>query len=113
AKPSTNGKDNTSTAAAGAPPSTKRTTARAANTTVETVATERSGGGGSSSSSGTKRVATTKSNTNVGATLGTSAAQTAGGSTGRISPSRSYDDMIKFVFTEHGIKVISDREYVV
>ncbi|XP_061512741.1 uncharacterized protein LOC1271366 isoform X1 [Anopheles gambiae] len=114
AKPSTNGKDNTSTAAAGAPPSTKRTTATAANTTVETVATERSGGGGSSSSSsGTKRVATTKSNTNVGATLGTSAAQTAGGSTGRISPSRSYDDMIKFVFTEHGIKVISDREYVV
>lgn len=27
--------------------------------------------------------------------------------------SRNYDDMIKFVFTEHGIKVISDKEYVV
>lgn len=26
---------------------------------------------------------------------------------------RNYDDMIKFVFTEHGIKVISDKEYVV
>lgn len=34
-------------------------------------------------------------------------------SEGRISPAKSYDDMIKFVFTEHGIKVISDREYVV
>uniref|UniRef100_A0A1Q3FV90 Nicotinamide-nucleotide adenylyltransferase n=1 Tax=Culex tarsalis TaxID=7177 RepID=A0A1Q3FV90_CULTA len=34
-------------------------------------------------------------------------------STGRVSPAKSYDDMIKFVFTEHGIKVISDREYVV
>lgn len=33
--------------------------------------------------------------------------------TGRISPSKSYTDMIKFVFTEHGIRVISDREYVV
>ena len=32
---------------------------------------------------------------------------------GRKSPSKSYNDMIKFVFTEHGIKVISDREYVV
>ncbi|XP_055540686.1 nicotinamide/nicotinic acid mononucleotide adenylyltransferase 3 isoform X2 [Wyeomyia smithii] len=31
----------------------------------------------------------------------------------RISPSKSYDDMIKFVFTEHGIRVISDHEYVV
>ncbi|GAB0087492.1 Nicotinamide-nucleotide adenylyltransferase [Sergentomyia squamirostris] len=27
--------------------------------------------------------------------------------------SRSYTDMIKFVFTEHGIRVISDKEYVV
>jgi hypothetical protein len=35
------------------------------------------------------------------------------GSTGRKSPSKSYNDMIKFVFTEHGIRVISDREYVV
>lgn len=34
-------------------------------------------------------------------------------SAGRISPAKSYDDMIKFVFTEHGIRVISDREYVV
>lgn len=32
---------------------------------------------------------------------------------GRVSPAKSYDDMIKFVFTEHGIRVISDREYVV
>lgn len=31
---------------------------------------------------------------------------------GRFSP-KSYDEMIKFVFTEHGIKVISDKEYVV
>lgn len=31
----------------------------------------------------------------------------------RLSPNRSYNDMIKFVFTEHGIKVISDKEYVV
>lgn len=31
----------------------------------------------------------------------------------RLSPNRSYSDMIKFVFTEHGIKVISDKEYVV
>lgn len=30
----------------------------------------------------------------------------------RFSPS-SYNDMIKFVFTQHGIKVISDKEYVV
>lgn len=37
----------------------------------------------------------------------------ASSSAGRISPSKSYDDMIKFVFTEHGIRVISDREYVV
>lgn len=29
------------------------------------------------------------------------------------SAARNYDDMIKFVFTEHGIKVISDKEYVV
>lgn len=29
------------------------------------------------------------------------------------STARNYDDMIKFVFTEHGIKVISDKEYVV
>ncbi|XP_065079021.1 uncharacterized protein LOC135702003 isoform X1 [Ochlerotatus camptorhynchus] len=36
-----------------------------------------------------------------------------GTSAGRISPAKSYDDMIKFVFTEHGIRVISDREYVV
>ncbi|XP_055598344.1 nicotinamide/nicotinic acid mononucleotide adenylyltransferase 3-like [Uranotaenia lowii] len=34
-------------------------------------------------------------------------------SPGGTSPSKSYDDMIKFVFTEHGIRVISDREYVV
>jgi len=33
-------------------------------------------------------------------------------SRGRFSP-KSYDEMIKFVFTEHGIKVISDKEYVV
>jgi hypothetical protein len=32
---------------------------------------------------------------------------------GRVSPSKSYDEMIQFVFTEHGIKVISDKEYVV
>lgn len=31
---------------------------------------------------------------------------------GRFSP-KTYDEMIKFVFTEHGIKVISDKEYVV
>lgn len=31
---------------------------------------------------------------------------------GRFSP-KSYDEMIKFVFTEHGIRVISDKEYVV
>lgn len=30
----------------------------------------------------------------------------------RFSP-KSYDEMIKFVFTEHGIRVISDKEYVV
>lgn len=30
----------------------------------------------------------------------------------RFSP-KTYDEMIKFVFTEHGIKVISDKEYVV
>lgn len=33
-------------------------------------------------------------------------------SVGRFSP-KSYDEMIKFVFTEHGIRVISDKEYVV
>lgn len=31
---------------------------------------------------------------------------------GRFSP-KTYDEMIKFVFTEHGIRVISDKEYVV
>jgi hypothetical protein len=31
---------------------------------------------------------------------------------GRFSP-KTYNEMIKFVFTEHGIKVISDKEYVV
>lgn len=30
-----------------------------------------------------------------------------------ISPSKSYSELVQFVFTEHGIKVISDREYVV
>lgn len=38
---------------------------------------------------------------------------TVSSSADRISPAKSYDDMIKFVFTEHGIRVISDREYVV
>lgn len=49
------------------------------------------------------------------ATVNKASSQTtaASSSAGRISPSKSYDDMIKFVFTEHGIKVISDREYVV
>ncbi|XP_058058060.1 uncharacterized protein LOC131209091 isoform X1 [Anopheles bellator] len=52
----------------------------------------------------------TKTTNSLGATLCTSttdrpiASPTA--STGRISPSRSYDDMIKFVFTEHGIKTV-------
>lgn len=31
---------------------------------------------------------------------------------GRFSP-KTYNEMIKFVFTEHGIRVISDKEYVV
>lgn len=31
----------------------------------------------------------------------------------RISPAKDYNEMIKFVFTEHGIRVISDKEYVV
>lgn len=31
----------------------------------------------------------------------------------RVSPSKSYSELVQFVFTEHGIKVISDREYVV
>lgn len=30
----------------------------------------------------------------------------------RFSP-KTYNEMIKFVFTEHGIRVISDKEYVV
>ncbi len=34
-------------------------------------------------------------------------------STARVSPSKSYSELVQFVFTEHGIKVISDREYVV
>lgn len=34
-------------------------------------------------------------------------------STARVSPSKSYSDLVQFVFTEHGIRVISDREYVV
>lgn len=37
---------------------------------------------------------------------------TTSGTGQRFSPS-SYNDMIKFVFTQHGIKVISDKEYVV
>uniref|UniRef100_A0A182NE84 Cytidyltransferase-like domain-containing protein n=1 Tax=Anopheles dirus TaxID=7168 RepID=A0A182NE84_9DIPT len=98
--------DNTST-------STKRTTTTATGT-CDSMATERTS---------TKRsapIALPKVNTpatsNLGATLSTSTAHASGAataanaSTGRISPSRSYDDMIKFVFTEHGIKVISDRE---
>lgn len=31
----------------------------------------------------------------------------------RKSPAKDYNEMIKFVFTEHGIRVISDKEYVV
>lgn len=31
----------------------------------------------------------------------------------RKSPGKDYNEMIKFVFTEHGIRVISDKEYVV
>ncbi|XP_053662862.1 uncharacterized protein LOC128711994 [Anopheles marshallii] len=101
AKNSTNN-DNTSTS------STKRTTT---NSTSDTIATERS-----STKRGAMALtkATTTTTSKLGATLGTSTVgPSANASTGRISPSRSYDDMIKFVFTEHGIKVISDREYVV
>ncbi|KFB39793.1 hypothetical protein ZHAS_00007159 [Anopheles sinensis] len=106
-KPSTNAKsstnnDNTST-------TTKRTTTSNASTANHAVKHDRS-----SPSAAIKTITSTASN--LGATLSTSTAHTAAStaaSTGRISPSRSYDDMIKFVFTEHGIKVISDREYVV
>ncbi|XP_058120966.1 uncharacterized protein LOC131288523 [Anopheles ziemanni] len=105
-KPSTNAKsstnnDNTST-------TTKRTTTSNAST-ANAVKHDRS-----SPSATIKTITSIASN--LGATLSTSTAHTAAStaaSTGRISPSRSYDDMIKFVFTEHGIKVISDREYVV
>lgn len=34
-------------------------------------------------------------------------------SNSRKSPCKDYNEMIKFVFTEHGIRVISDKEYVV
>uniref|UniRef100_A0A182MJF6 Cytidyltransferase-like domain-containing protein n=1 Tax=Anopheles culicifacies TaxID=139723 RepID=A0A182MJF6_9DIPT len=107
AKNSTNN-DNTSTTS-----STKRTTTTTNSTSCDTIATERS-----STKRGTMGLTkATTSGSKLGATLSTSTAHTVGpsanASTGRISPSRSYDDMIKFVFTEHGIKVISDREYVV
>lgn len=39
-------------------------------------------------------------------------APAANGTHGRFSP-KTYNEMIKFVFTEHGIRVISDKEYVV
>lgn len=66
----------------------------------------------SSNSSSNHLGATLCTGTSTG-TTSTSGTMATAASTGRISPSRSYDDMIKFVFTEHGIKVISDREYVV
>ncbi|XP_050077546.1 uncharacterized protein LOC126564520 isoform X2 [Anopheles maculipalpis] len=87
--------------------STKRTTTtKTTNNSTDTMATERSSG--SSTKRGTIAITKATLSTNTAQTIGASSSSTS--ATGRISPSRSYDDMIKFVFTEHGIKVISDRE---
>uniref|UniRef100_A0A182VV24 Cytidyltransferase-like domain-containing protein n=1 Tax=Anopheles minimus TaxID=112268 RepID=A0A182VV24_9DIPT len=109
-KPSTNAKNSTNNDKTSTTSSTKRTTTN--STSSDTIATERS-----STKRGALGLPKATAGSKLGATLSTSTAHTVGpsanASTGRISPSRSYDDMIKFVFTEHGIKVISDREYVV
>uniref|UniRef100_A0A182K166 Cytidyltransferase-like domain-containing protein n=1 Tax=Anopheles christyi TaxID=43041 RepID=A0A182K166_9DIPT len=115
AKSSTN-KDNTSTTAATSSSTKRTTTTTIATTTTATSSTSASIATERGSTKRGAMIAMNKSNTasshNLGSTLSASTPQTKG-PTGRISPSRSYDDMIKFVFTEHGIKVISDREYVV
>lgn len=84
---------------------TRKTTGTGATKTLNLAISELN----STSTSTTDSTATITTATTNGAPSETSSSSPAG----RMSPSKSYDDMIKFVFTEHGIRVISDREYVV
>lgn len=52
-------------------------------------------------------------NSDDSSTLSLSNSSRLGGGGGGSGTGKDYNEMIKFVFTEHGIRVISDKEYVV